>query len=67
MASPRPKGGQLTEDGKAFVEACAGALGSLAATWIIFPLDTARARFQARNLGEFLRLERAVGPCVVST
>lgn len=54
-------GGALTGDGKAFVEACAGAIGSVAATWIIFPLDTARARFQVGARAVFSARRR--NPC----
>lgn len=46
---------KLTDGDKALVEAIAGVLGSLTATCTMFPLDTARARVQARSVVCYLQ------------
>ena len=38
---------KLTENDKAFVEALAGAVGSVVGTWCFYPLDTVKTRYQA--------------------
>lgn len=40
---------RLTDGDKALVEAVAGVLGTLTASCVMFPFDTARARVQARR------------------
>lgn len=41
----------LTDADKSFVEALAGAIGSVVATWAFYPLDTLKTRLQVRILG----------------
>lgn len=38
----------LTDGDKAFVEALAGAIGSVVGTWCFYPLDTLKTRLQVR-------------------
>ena len=40
---------RLDEASKNLVEALAGALGSVIATWTFYPLDTLKTRLQARS------------------
>jgi hypothetical protein len=47
LASP-PAHLRLTETEKNLVEALAGALGAVCATWTFYPLDTLKTRLQAR-------------------
>jgi hypothetical protein len=47
---PGPDGHlRLNESEKNLVEALAGALGAVCATWTFYPLDTVKTRLQARN------------------
>ena len=55
---------RLSEAEKNLVEALAGALGAVCATWVFYPLDTVKTRLQVRDLGAAARCPR---PGVVVT
>lgn len=40
---------RLSEAEKNLVEALAGALGAVCATWVFYPLDTVKTRLQVRQ------------------